>query len=264
MRSQHQPLEQVFRQALRPTLEDLQHLGPGVGLHLQIMGRSLDQYRQQGINLVRFGIGIGSGCGPLTLADAARHPVQHIGGHRPRGSSKADQRLVRIQRRAHQRQGLAHLLQRLSGSFSPVTHGFNRRHRSQPRAFAGLKPDLLAKGPGDQQYVREDDGCIKAEPPHRLQGRLGRLFGRQAKGDEIRRRCPQRPVFRQIPTGLAHKPDRRPGGRLTVEDTKKHGARHASGFTGRAGFAQASAFPTLLIKELKRNGGRRLDRGRRG
>ncbi|MNV37755.1 hypothetical protein D3C71_1292860 [compost metagenome] len=187
---QNETFEQIVGQALGPALEDLQHLGAGVLLHLQIMGGGLDQNLEQGCDLFRFRIGIGSGRGALALADAAGLAVQHIGGHGPGRPGEPDQSLCRIEFSAHQAQGMAHRLQGFPSPGCQLPHGLHRRQGAEARAFAGFEPDLLSQGSRDQQDVGEDDGRVEAEPAHGLKRRLGRHLRVHAEGDEVRRLGP--------------------------------------------------------------------------
>ncbi|MNN37660.1 hypothetical protein D3C81_1516180 [compost metagenome] len=190
MRLQDEAFEQIVRQTLGPALEDLQHLGAGVLLHLQIVGRGFDQNLQQSRDLLRLRIGIGAGRSPLALHDGAGFAVQHIGGHGPGRPGEPDQSLCRIEFSAHQAQGMAHRLQGLPRPGCQLPHGLHRRQGAEARAFAGFEPDLLSQGSRDQQDVGEDDGRIEAEPAHGLKRRLGRHLRVHAEGDEVRRPGP--------------------------------------------------------------------------
>ena len=229
MWAKDQAFEQILRQTLGPALEDLQHLGPGISLHLQIMGRGLNQYLKQGCNLVRLGIGVGTGLCTLALSDAARLAVQHIGRDRPGCSGKADQCPARFKLRSNQRQGLTHLFQGFPSAGRQVAHGLDRRQATQSWPFTSLEPDLLPQGSGNQQYVGKDDRGVKTEPTHRLQGRLSGFFRIQAEGNEIRCRRSQGPVFRQVAPGLTHEPDRRASARFSGENLQNQGRGGGNG-----------------------------------
>ncbi len=261
VRLQDQGFEQIVGQALGPALEDLQHLGAGVLLHLQIMGGGLDQNLQQGRDLFRFGIGIGSGRSALALHDRAGFAVQHIGGHGPGGAGEADQGLGRIQFSTHQAQGLAHRLQGLPRPGGQLPHLVHRRQGAEARTFAGFEPDLLTQGARDQQNISEDDSGVEAEAAHGLKRSLGRHLRIHAEGDEVRRLGPQLTVLGQVAPGLTHEPHGRTGRSLALESLDQKRSAHALGFRMHTPKPQ-SLFKNKKLKELE-DGSRALDSGDR-
>ena len=185
------------------------------------MGARLDQHLQRRRNPPGVGVGVGSRLRPLALADGAGLAVQHVGGDRPGRAAEADQRPLRLQGRSHPAERTAHRRQMLAGRGRQRGHLIRLRHAAEPRTLARLEPHLLAQGAGDQQDVGEDDGGVEAEPPHRLQRRLRRHVGVQAKGDEVRRLGAQSPVLGQIAPRLPHEPDRRPIQRLALQGSEQ-------------------------------------------
>jgi hypothetical protein len=61
---------------------------------------------------------------------------------------------------------------------------------------------------GDHQNIREDDRGVEAETAYRLQGDFGGIFRREAKIEEAACLGSELAVFREIPAGLPHHPDR--------------------------------------------------------
>ena len=232
---QDQAFEQIVGEPFCPALENLQHLGAAVGLHLQIPGRGLDQNLQRLVHPLGIGISVGAGLGAFALADGAMLAVQHIGRHRPRRAGEPDQGALGLQRRTHDRQGFPHSRQMLARRRRQLGHPTGDRHFAKPGPFPRLEPDVLAQGARDQQNVGEDDGRIEAETPHGLKRRLGRHLGVQAEGDEVRRLGPQPTVLGQIPTGLTHEPDGRTIQSLSSESPDHQGC--LIGVLGRIGHA---------------------------
>ena len=99
---QNQRLEQIIGQALGPALEDLEHHGPRILLHLQIIRGAFDKCVQYALALFRIGIGIGASRSAFALTDGPGLSVQHIGRNGPGSPCKADERLGRVQLRTDQ------------------------------------------------------------------------------------------------------------------------------------------------------------------
>src|SRR6266516_4202643 len=90
----------------------------------------------------------------------------------------------------------------------PSLHRSRLAEGFKTRPLAGVGHHPLAEGMRDLKNLGEDDRRIEAEPTHRLQGRLGRKLGTETEFQKSARLFTQRLIFRQIPSGLAHQPDR--------------------------------------------------------
>ncbi len=156
-------------------------------------------------------------------------PGDHVGGHGPGRTGKADQRGVasavratgcgRFHRSATGFRGClppgavrarppASVMVDRRGP-SPVTN-----HRSAPKRLR------------QQQDIGKQDRRVKAIAADRLQGDLGRQIGVVAQLQEIARLRPCRAVFRQVAPRLPHHPDRRCGlrfARQRAQDRLGHG-----------------------------------------
>ena len=78
--------------------------------------------------------------------------------------------------------------------------------RVEPGTLAGLEAHVLAERIGNHQDVGKQDRGVEAEPPDRLQRGFDRGLGVVAELKERAGLSTDRPVFRQVASGLAHQP----------------------------------------------------------
>src|SRR5215471_19358884 len=80
--------------------------------------------------------------------------------------------------------------------------------RIESRPLPLLECHPLTQRMRDHQNIREKNRCVETKSPHRLQGGLGCKLGLKTQLQKITRPPSQRPIFRQIPPGLPHQPNR--------------------------------------------------------
>jgi hypothetical protein len=195
----------IGRQNAGPGIENLHHLHAGLDLADQVRRRGLDQQVDQALEPAE--IGIGPTADLVEIAAAAA--FDHVGRHRPGSACKTDQGDVFGQGRTQAHDGRIDRRQvGMERLFVEDRQGIARAERFELRPFAHHEPDLAAQGIGDHQDIAEHDRRIQAIPPDWLQARLDGEFRRIAEFQEIRRLGPKGAVFRQVPPGLAHQPDR--------------------------------------------------------
>ena len=169
-------------------------------------GRGLDQPVDQLLENLRVAIGEQPRRG-LLVAAAAR---DHVGRDRVGRATEADQRLRRIERRAHPRNRLVDGRKLFEvdlivqpAELRPGSHGI------EPRPLALDEADLLAERVRDHEDVGEQDRGVEIEAPDRLERDLGRGFGRIAEIEEAARLGAKLAIFGKIASRLPHQPDRR-------------------------------------------------------
>ena len=194
------------RQHAAPGIEDLDCLGPGGDLRVEISRRRARQYVEQlvqSVGLVEHQ--------RLEMFIIFRRPaLDDIGRQRPRAAGKADQRRLAVELAPDQldgRRDIAELV--FDVRHGQLGDGFRRTHRMlELRAFAGHEMQAQAHGLGDSQDVREQNRCIQIEAPQRLQRDLAGQLRVLAQVEKAAGLLAQRSILRQVTTGLAHEPDR--------------------------------------------------------
>ena len=168
----------------------------------------------------------------------ARH---HVGRHRPRRAAKSDQRGLAVERRLDPRHRLIDRRQHLAvDAFAQVRQRRGIGQRLELRPFADLKFDLAAERQRDHQNIGKQDRGIETETPHRLQGHFRRQFGIKAEIEKAAGFLTHRTIFRQIPAGLPHHPDRRNRFACALP------AREAAALSPHSQFGRASSIKTLI------------------
>ena len=233
-------LERGVRQRAGPAVEDLHRLGAGVDLRHQIADRRIDQQVHQLLERV-----------------SGRHRPS-AGPGRSRGRRRlrpCRSRRSRARRRSRSAPSRAAACARPAAPFPGPVRAAPRPARGSRRAVrsrAGVRTGS-STGPSPSRNSsfwpsacgtsRMSANRIAASMPNR---RIGcsvisaARSGVQAERDEIRRLRPQRPVLRQIATGLAHEPERRAGMDLAMQ-----GADQGLGLREDAGrwHGRRSSFP---------------------
>ena len=206
-RRRHDPgLELSWRQASRPRVEDLQHIGAGLGLHREIVDRGLDQDLDQPGEARSVAIGPQPRVGLVGRAP----PADHVGRHGPRRAAKSDKGRLTGEVLSEPGNRLANAGE-LGASCGPAqAHEIGLcANRVEPRPVAVDERDALAQRIGHHQDVGEQDRRVEAVAPDRLQRHFcgkGWIVAEVEKAPGLR---PHRPVFRQVAAGLPHQPDRR-------------------------------------------------------
>ncbi len=147
-------------------------------------------------------------CRPL-IGRAA--PRDHIRGHGPRRPGKSDQSGFARQFARQDADGFVNRVQNLVNVFDRaqlVEIGLGCDGR-KPRPFAGHEPQIGAQRLWHQQNVSKQDRRIKPVTANGLQRHFGGQFRVVTQRQEIACLRPCRLVFRQVPPGLTHHPDRR-------------------------------------------------------
>ncbi len=131
-------------------------------------------------------------------AVATAAALDHVGRHRPRRAGETDQRPLRLQRRAHELQGLRRPPPAaLVDASTSARQRLDWRQGRRPWPLAGLKPDVLAQRRGQQQDVGEHDGRVNANRRMGCKVASAAICGFRQKAMKSGAFCPQRPVFRQ-------------------------------------------------------------------
>jgi len=84
------------------------------------------------------------------------------------------------------------------------------KRRGEARSLPCLEPQILPQRVRDDEDVGKKDRAVETETPDRLQRHFGRRLGIVAKLEETALGFPQRAIFGQIASGLAHQPQRGP------------------------------------------------------
>ena len=201
--------------------EDLDRIGAGFELARQV----LDLHRDQAVD-ERFhqgGLGIGERAGGSEVGRATS--ADHVARHRPGTATEPEKRRLGRQFGAQAPDGLEDRLQMLedarivglfqAGEFVPAID------RIETRAFPFDETDILPEGVRHDEDVGEQDRCVEAEPPDRLQGHLGGEVRIVAEVEERTGPGPDLAIFWQVAPGLPHHPGGRDPGRFAVENLKQ-------------------------------------------
>ena len=132
-------------------------------------------------------------------------------------SSEADHRHLGVEIGSDQPNGLGNVADLIDLEL-PQRGYLPDRVRDQLRP--GIELDLHPHGRQRGHDVGKDDGGVEREAPHRLERDLG-SDGRSPHCHLERVAAAQLPVFRQIPSGLSHHPDRWPVERLASQGSEK-------------------------------------------
>ena len=204
LRGTDAPSGKFFRRKhARPGIENLHGIDPGLELPDQISSGRIHQLIHQTGKSFRIAIGEH----PCRLLVWSAVSSNHVACYRPRRTAEAQQRNVR----------------RKAG-FDPPDRFVNRsKHavielQSEPhqslavgdrielRPLTRCKSDRLPERMRNHQNIGKQDRSVEAKPTHRLQRHLGRQIRRKTQREKISRLFPQRPIFRQIASGLPHQP----------------------------------------------------------
>ena len=217
-RTEGEALERVAvarsRQHAGMGLEDLHRVGAGAELAHEVLGLDGDQPVEQRIEKRRIGSRQRPGRGEIRRAA----PADHVARDRPRRAAEAEQRGLVRQRPADPLHRLEDRRQmRKNRRVARLAQALELRpafERVEARPLAFDEAHVLAQGVGHHEDVGEQDRGLEAEAADRLERHLGgegRIVAEIEEGAGFR---PGRPVFRQVPAGLAHHPGRGRGDRL--------------------------------------------------
>ncbi len=125
-------------------------------------------------------------------------------------AGKADQGYAPGQLAAHARNGVGYVLQFPSRirHAELVDIGGSPNRPLELGAFAGFKLQPQIHGMGNREDVGKQNRGIERIAIDRLQGDFAGDLGIRAHFQKAARARARRPVFGQIPAGLAHQPDR--------------------------------------------------------
>jgi hypothetical protein len=200
--------EFIGRQHARPGIEDLHRIDTGGKLPDQVARRRLDQY----IDELRESFGMPISEKPCRQLIRCATASDHIGCHRPRRPAKTQQR---NRRRQFWFDAFNHLVNRRK--FSVIDFGpqsFKRRgvfECIEPRSFAGLECHMLTESVRHHQNIRKHDCSVETEAANRLQRNFCGEHRIETQVKKIIRLLADCPIFREIPSRLSHKPNRRNG-----------------------------------------------------
>ena len=207
-----------------PAQEFEQHQRFGASHHLggQVLDGRFGQHIHQSLEQRRLRVGHPPDMGEILRSTA----LHHVAGDGERGAGEADQRGIRKTLGQQPGPDQAH---RLHDRRDPI--GDPRRvqrgdaggvpQTGKNRALAFLEFQAVPERPGQHQDVAEQDSGVEAIAADRLERDLGREIGRGAEGDEILHAGAHGPVFRQVPSRLAHQPNRRRPDRLPVQSPQQ-------------------------------------------
>ena len=160
-RLHHPAVELLVGQIAGPAVEDLQHVGAGAHLAVEIFDRGLDQ-RCRSAAQSRLRIAIGPRAAPRAWSDEPC-AADHVGRDRPRRAAKADQRRLARQILAQARDGLEDAAELVAGRRPDRGASSSARRRDRRRA-AAPRPRRSAR-PGRARRARP--GCRRTGSPHR-------------------------------------------------------------------------------------------------
>ena len=135
--------------------------------------------------------------------------LDHVGADGPRTARKPDQRHAAAQFAADECHRIDHVPEFPAG----IRHaeGVDVRrpaHRTlDPGSFARFERQADVHGVRNGEDVGKQDRSIQRKSLERLQGDLAGELWIRAERQEITGARARRPIFRQVPAGLAHQPD---------------------------------------------------------
>ncbi len=209
------------RQHPGPAVEQLQGLGPGTRLGLQVGAGAGGDLGEQPVVQLRFlehhPLGVEEDLGAAAL--------DQVGGQGERRAGKADER--HLQFPPEQADGLEHKGQlRLRVRHAQCVHGRTVAHRvGEHRAAAFVEFEVEPHGLHGDEDVGEEDGRVEAEQVDGLQGDLGAQLRPLAQFEEADPAAHPL-VFGQVAAGLAHEPDRGVGGLFAAAGLEKGVVHH--------------------------------------
>ena len=174
----------IHTQATDPAIEELNGLGPGVDLGVEIQGHAAGDAAHHDVPRGR--VAIHQALGGAVVA--ARAAFDRVGGQGKRRAAEADQRHVGRQPRARLPHGLDDKLQAVHVFQFPQTIDVGRRTDGvvQHGSFAAGEVQTQAHRLENQQQIGEQDRRIDAQPVDRLDhhlGTQGRIFTEPEKTD---------------------------------------------------------------------------------
>ncbi len=169
--------------------------------------------------------------------------ADHISGHGPGRTAKADQRLVGGQFVLEAPQGFKHRRQVLEHPFrTKLTQGL-RGDGLEQGAFALFKANRLSQRIGHDENVRKQNRCIEREPTQGLQRHFHSQIGRIAQIKETFGAGAHFPILGEIASSLAHDPDR--GSCLSL--TEYGGEKRLEGHLAHSDFPFQTPEKTLVL-----------------
>jgi hypothetical protein len=188
----------------RPGVEELDHLGAGLDLGVEVHDGQVRQPAQQGPQHVGL-----PNHHPLQAREAARTPTLHqVTGQRERSPGEADERNVpALELLAQPAQGLEHVGHRLARVPQLELRNLLRAAQGLPDHGPGLEVDVHARAEQRDEDVREYDHGLGPEQVERLERHL---HGGVHVAAQLEKREPlaHASVLGQVAPGLSHQPDR--------------------------------------------------------
>ncbi len=194
----------IHPQATDPTIEELNGLGPGVDLGIEVQGHAAGDAAHHGVP--GGGVAVHQALGGPVVA--ARSAFDRVGGQGERRAAEADQRHLGRQPGAGLPHGLDDELQAVHVFQFPQAINVGRRADgvAQHGAFAAGEIQPQAHRLENQQQVGEQDRRIDAQPLDRLDHHLRAQGGIFAQPEKTDLRA-QFAVLGQVAPGLPHEPD---------------------------------------------------------
>ena len=189
-----------------PRVEDLDRIGAGADLHLEIRDERDREFFHQRVE--ERAVAEEQFLNAAEIVGAAA--LDHVGRESPRRTAETEQRFLALEFRLHERERLAHVVEALRDRVGPQRVELGARVETVFHPDAALLAEFvaLAHRLGDDEDVGENNRGVESEAPQRLQRHFGGERGRSHHLEEGALGL-EGAVFGKVTAGLAHHPDGR-------------------------------------------------------